>query len=398
MSTYHLQASVALALVIGIASTAAAPALAQGLPQHMVAYMAGAGQKECPEGWTEAAYAQGRLILGATDGSDVQKMAGTPAQPNEMPQHDHTFTITGTVPSEERRLEPDTNLNEGRAVGGQVTSTGTTVAAIPTEPTGGPLPFIQFLVCENTVTESPDSAPYNTVAFFNAKACPANWTHFATADERFILPAYPGSVLKSATSAGLAGHTHGLSAVSQTQTAEYLHKSGPHAEFAKPGGYTLAGTSAMATVLPFVSLLVCAKMEGAGNSEGVPPGTMIFFGADDCPDNWGGTLGAPGRFIIGIGGEPEAEQGGTLGGEPVQSVITSIQHVHKFSGEVELSIGYGGVRRGSGGTHAAFVFDATNYSGTSDQSVQQLPYLVLTACTYTAGQEDWQGAGRSATQ
>lgn len=117
MSTYHLQASVALALAIGVASTAAAPALAQGLPQYMVAYMTGAGQTQCPDNWTEAAYAQGRLILGTTDGSEIQKLAGTPASDKQPPQHAHAFKVTGTVDSALNYIYPSVPILKFRRFG-----------------------------------------------------------------------------------------------------------------------------------------------------------------------------------------------------------------------------------------------------------------------------------------
>jgi len=412
-SRLHKQASAALALAVGVAScVAAAPAVAQGLPQHMVAYMEGAGLTQCPDNWTEAAYAQGRVILGTTDGSKIQKKAGTPATAGQVPQHDHEFKVTATVGSEERRLYPTAGVK--RAAGGQVTSTGTTTVYPPTGSSvaGGrvagtgttaeksELPFIQYLVCEHTAAESPDSAPYGTVAFFNAPTCPDNWAPLAQADGRFLLPASTDAQLGYATKTTLdpadpAGHTHGLSASFETQTLEFLHEQEVHADFAKPGQYTLSGTSAMAAVLPFVSLLVCEKGV-IGNSEGIPVGTVAFFGAEDCPDGWGITTGAPGRFIIGIGGN--GKPGKTLGGNPIQSPETSIQHDHEFSGELSLSDAAPGVEKPEGGTHAAFVDGSSHhYSGTSTMATDELPYLVLQACTYPKDQ-DWQGAGRPNSQ
>jgi len=222
---------------------------AQGLPQHMVTYMTGPGQTECPNNWTEAAYAQGRLILGTTAGSKVQILAGTPATDAQPPQHVHAFTVTGIVASGSNSSLPTSGVHIPRAAGGEVTSSGTSQEA------SLPLPFIQFLVCEQMAAESPDSAPYGTVAFFNASTCPNNWAALAQADGRFLLPAPAGVPLSYATStvwdpANPPTHTHGLQASFGTQSADYEAFPSNWVEFANPGTYSVAGTTTGATGLP----------------------------------------------------------------------------------------------------------------------------------------------------
>ena len=379
-STLDIPASIALASAIGVVSGAAAPAPAQGLPQHMVAYMAAPGQTQCPDDWTEAAYAQGRLILGTTDGTKIQKLAGTPASDAEPPQHVHAFTVTGTVVSTSNAAVPSGNT--ARAAGGEATSTGTT------QGTPVALPFIQFLVCEQMAAESPDSAPYGAVAFFNAQACPQNWAPLAQADGRFLLPAFAGVTPGYATSTAWdpldpPTHTHGLQASFGTQSADYESFPNDWVDFASPGQYSVAGTSASdGPVLPFVSLLVCEK-DAIGNSEGVPLGTMIFFGAEDCPDGWGVTIGANGRFIVGIGGN--GTQGATFGSDPIGSGETTTQHDHAFSGEVYLpTSAHPGGPRIPNYEFQSYVTTAGNgYSGVSGEATSELPYLVLQTCTLT---------------
>jgi hypothetical protein len=399
MSPYHLQASVALALAIGVVSAAAAPALAQGLPQHMVAYMTGAGQTQCPDNWTEAVYAQGRLILGTTLGSNVQKLAGTPASDGHPPQHVHAFKVTGTVGSALNDIYP--SGDNPRAEGGEVTSTGTTDQ-------GGPsaLPFIQFLVCERTAAQSLDTAPHGTVAFFNASACPTQWTQYDEGDGRFLLPLLPASADVEpghATSTvwdptDPPTHTHGLQASFGTQTAEYELFVENEDDLAVSGNYELSGTSASdGPVLSFVSLLVCENGAG-GHSEGVPLGTMIFIGAEDCPDGWSVTIGASGRFVIGIGGN--GTQGAILGGDPIESGDnTSTQHDHAFSGKVSLpASAYPGGPTQAGYERGRFVNTAdSGYSAASGTATSEVPYKMLKSCTYTADLGP-QGAGRSSRQ
>lgn len=363
--------------------SSATSALAQGLPQHLVTYMTGPGQTECPTNWREAAYAQGRLILGTTDGSKIQKLAGTPASDAQAPQHAHAFTVTGTIAATSNSSIPGGSTP--RAAGGEVNSSGTTQEAFP------PLPFIQFLVCEQMATASSDSAPYGTVAFFNASTCPNSWGALSQADGRFLVPAFPGVPLSSATStvwdpANPPMHTHGLQASFGTQSAEYEAYPTNGGEFATPGTYDLAGTTASAgPVLPFVSLLVCEKV-AMGNSVGVPLGTSIFFGAEDCPDGWGVTIGANGRFVLGIGGN--GTQGATFGSDPISHAETSVQHNHEFSGIVSPpASAYPGGPKRTGFESQPYVTTAGNgYSGTSSAATSDLPYLVMQACTYTAGQ------------
>jgi hypothetical protein len=365
----------------------ATSALAQGLPQHMVTYMTGPGQTECPNNWTEAAYAQGRLILGTTDGSKIQITAGTPATDAQPPQHVHAFTVTGSIAAGSNSSLPTSGrgVDIPRAAGGEVNSSGTT------QGTSLPLPFIQFLVCEQTAAEPTDSAPYGTVAFFNASTCPNNWAALAQADGRFLLPVPAGVPLSYETStawdpANPPTHTHGLQASFATQSADYEAFPGNWVEFANPGTYGVAGTTAsVGPVLPFVSLLVCEK--GAlGKSEGVPLGTSIFFGAEDCPDGWGVTIGVNGRFVMGIGGN--GTQGATFGSDPIVPGETSVQHDHGFSGAVSPpASSYPGGRKVANQGYQSYVTTAgAGYSGTSSTATTQLPYLVMQACTYTAGQ------------
>jgi hypothetical protein len=296
------------------------------------------------------------------------------------------------------------------------TSKGTTDPGQTLSP-ATPLPFIQFLVCEHMAAESPDSAPHGMVAFFNAETCPESWggtgAVLTQADGRFLLPAFPDSDLDSSSSIswhpdGPAGHTHQLWSELIPQSVDSSRLELARADVAGGGVPGVTGTSAVAgPVLPFVSLLVCEKTTGVGNNEGVPLGTVTFFGSKDCPDDWGGTIGAPGRFIIGIGGEATA--GLTLGGEPRQPSAgepISIQHDHYFSGKIQLGAGAPAsadpdVLKGappSVDDDASVDPGNYGYGRDSGLAIDEVPYVALKACTYTAGQEDWQGAGRPGTQ
>jgi hypothetical protein len=134
-----------------------------------------------------------------------------------------------------------------------------------------------------------------------------------------------------------------------------------------------------------VSLLACEK-DSLGSSEGIPLGTMVFFGAEECPDDWGVTIGAGGRFVIGIGGN--GSQGAVFGSDPIKPDKTSFQHEHGVSGPISLPAAGDPSREAPPGS-ASFPSASTEvngYVGTADPVTSELPYLVLQACTYTAGQ------------
>ncbi|MCA9457651.1 MAG: hypothetical protein KC587_13375, partial [Nitrospira sp.] len=61
-------------------------------PAGMVAFFP---QSQCPTGWEPAPYAQGRLLLGATDltNYDLEKTVGTPLTNLQAPVHQHAFTV-----------------------------------------------------------------------------------------------------------------------------------------------------------------------------------------------------------------------------------------------------------------------------------------------------------------
>ncbi|BCA53761.1 hypothetical protein W02_09010 [Nitrospira sp. KM1] len=389
-----LSGCLAVGLVCGSLLWAAPDsALAQGLPQHMVAYMTQSGQTVCPNNWTEAGYAQGRLILGTIDGSKVQVQKGTPAGDLQQPQHVHTFTVTGTIASGSNSSLPTggDGVDIPRAAGGQVNSSGTTQGV----GTSLNLPFMQFLVCEHMVAESPDSTPYGTVAFFNASTCPNNWAPVATADGRFLVPGSAGFATSASWSpANPPTHTHGLQSSFGTQSRDYEAFPSNWVDFANQGTYAVTGTTDPAgPLLPYVSLLVCERTNGFGNSDGVPQGTSIFFEGQECPNDWGVTVGANGRFIIGIGGN--GTQGQTFGGDPIGSSQTPVQHDHGFSGVVSppASAYPGGPTRTGYGRQSYVTTADGSYSGTSSMATTDLPYLIIQSCSYVPDLSKPRGKG-----
>ncbi len=354
-----------------------------GAPEHMVTYMTDAGQTECPDGWTEAGYAQGRLVLGTTDGADVQKAAGEPAADAKAPGHSHAFEVSGAINAMNLGTDPAGSVP--RAADGRVSASGTTHPFAPT------LPFIQFLVCEKTTAPQADATPFGAIAYFNAPACPSAWSASDQANGRFVLVApasgKPGSEVGTPWDpASPPSHTHTLASQFKfgTQTFESW-PSGSHSNAGQPNTYPLEGSAkAAGPVLPFVSLLACERTEGFGNGEGLPSGMSVFFGGEDCPDGWGETVGADGRFVVGIGGN--GTQGATMGSDPIDANPISIQHDHGFGGSVWVPAAKVGAAPYRPNMAYSNVFGGAGFAGfggaTSHASASaEVPYLVLQSCT-----------------
>jgi hypothetical protein len=361
-----------------VAATAASQA---GSPQHLVTFMANSGQTECPDQWTEAGYALGRLLLATTNADHLLASAGTPTANAEAPGHDHGFKVSGTVEETENFKFPSGSYDA--AAGGSVEASGTTASH------GANLPFVQFLVCEHLGTSAADAMPFGTVAFFNAESCPADWHTLDQADGRFLLPSSPGLEVGFATEetwnpAEPPSHTHSVAASFKAQTTKLLLEQEEMAPgYAKSGDYDLEGKAAESgPLLPFVALLACVRTTGIGNSAGVPSGTTIFFGGKDCPDGWGRTIGADGRFVVGIGGN--GTQGAPFGGEPIQPGSAAVTHDHAFAGQVQLHTNPPPRAGPPGFDHGSWPFVTVGpfeYSGTSTSASGKVPYLVLQSCT-----------------
>lgn len=94
----------------------------------------------CPEGWIQADYAMGRLVVGVIDEPAVGKIVGKPLANQEDRTHAHAFMASVDLPYKAVAAADGAN-NEGAAA--QVYEVA---GATDPSPTG--LPFIQLLVCE----------------------------------------------------------------------------------------------------------------------------------------------------------------------------------------------------------------------------------------------------------
>jgi hypothetical protein len=118
------------------------PAAAQSTdtsPSGMVAFFMSSGAT-CPTGWTAAALAQGRLIVGVSSTSTVGMKVGSPLASQTAPTHQHAFAAT--VPVSSRHISASHCCNNQGARNGGYLTTGTTVAGTSN------LPLIQLVVCQ----------------------------------------------------------------------------------------------------------------------------------------------------------------------------------------------------------------------------------------------------------
>lgn len=142
-------------------------------PTGMVAYFA--TQSECPTGWKEATYLQGRLALGITDTTSWTpgKQVGTALANVTAPSHEHPFAVTLSLGENELKYGDCGGDNSGGAQKGDYTVNG------PAKNNDPDLPLFQILACEkqDSGQSPPPTDGYGTaaLAFFNLSSCPTNW-------------------------------------------------------------------------------------------------------------------------------------------------------------------------------------------------------------------------------
>lgn len=100
----------------------------------------GSDTASCPDGWAQADYAMGRLVVGVTDTLAVGKLVGKPLADQEDRTHSHGFATAVDLPYKSIAAADGANNEGARAE--MVPVAGTT------DPSPSGLPFIQLLVCE----------------------------------------------------------------------------------------------------------------------------------------------------------------------------------------------------------------------------------------------------------
>jgi hypothetical protein len=100
----------------------------------------GSETAECPDGWIQADYAMGRLVVGVIDEPAVGKVIGKPLGDQEDRTHTHTFSASVDLPYKAVAAADGANNQGAKAQAYEV------MGSTDPSPTG--LPFIQLLVCE----------------------------------------------------------------------------------------------------------------------------------------------------------------------------------------------------------------------------------------------------------
>lgn len=353
------------------------------LPKNLVAFMSYPGGKSCPDNWSEAQYAAGRLILATDTRIDKQISMGEALKDQEVPIHFHQYKAKIDIGDNPSIDDPALGKDEGVAESKSYTITGNSVN------TDSGYPFIQYLICEHQIDSTKDNLPYGTIAFFNSKVCPnKNWQSRSNFNGRFFLPTpsggRSGTTVNAAWENGkFATHIHGLVGSITIGKKGFVGGGSENHDTASKDDQPLKGalhTNTEPTV-PFVTLLACEKFSISDTpNQGLTRGTTLFFGQQDCPNGWQLTSGAPGRFFVGM--PTGGTQGAAFGGNPMTPNETYRNHRHIVNGTVDVehidtdfTQTWKNTWFGKKGNHA--------FTALSEWASLELPYMYLTSCTYT---------------
>ena len=122
--------------LLAIAGPAQGGPADDGVPAGVIAFFTGGA---CPEGWQVATTVQGRLVVGVTDGTKGSVTVGAPLGDQEDRTHQHTYTATVALASDNVAAADGSNDNGASAQ--TYTVTGATDMATSS------LPFVQVQPC-----------------------------------------------------------------------------------------------------------------------------------------------------------------------------------------------------------------------------------------------------------
>lgn len=369
----------------------------------------------CPEGWKEADYAQGRLLLGTTDASRVLSRGGEPMTYGKATLHGHK--ITAKINTSEIRAQghsswylldnfvPDKDLVFKKSYD----TTGDTRNF-----NNGNIPYRQMLACEEETINVENRLPGQVVALFRGKSCPTGWEKYDDLDGRFVLPK-PSNALADQIGTPV-GNKLGVDTSGMRKTKHHHQiKVGTDQEknrIEKATGipmklttiskqYNLSWASMASGTIeeqeistsdstqghPYIELLACYKKDGEDlPREEFPEGISIFFlGGNNCPAEWTEYTESRGYYLVGIPKSKdgrERQNGLNAGGSPLRNVVMET-HTHPVDVVLDIpqSSFYWSIWNG--------VFSPRNdygkwgkkeFSGTSGAASALLPYVTVTHC------------------
>ena len=383
--TYAVQVQVGGQLSNPLTHTIVTRSWEVGVPDGAVAYHTGT---TCPAGWQPLTDAQGRFLVGRTDGTQVGVTVGTPLAQGEDRTHTHSFS---------------TSVDVGATGVAGLSGCCTDVGAAGTQPVSGATnagqagpPRIAQLACERVVgTPAPvvdDHAfPNGSVVLFHKEGCPDGFQLMSEANGRFLLPTPIGGTVGETVGTALAsgedrGHSHTFSSSIDVPQQSLAAASGSNNRAPK-GNKPFSGVTASASAgVPYLQLLACRAIDRPDPPAGepitgdpLPSKTFSYFSTAACPAGWTRSSLHAGRFLAGLlpasgGGVPYETRGGAplVPGEDRQHTHTFGGSVNVPNNEVVLLSGCCNDKFGATGTFG--------FSGTSSPAGLGMPYLSLLGC------------------
>jgi hypothetical protein len=213
----------------------------------------------CPEGWSPFDAAVGRFLIPTVGKAAGGTPYGIPLASGEDRAHTHDVTGVMTLPPISFAGIAGES-NHGVAIAGPV------VLATTSDPASSGLPYVQFLVCKKTAAAANTrSLPSRMRLFFDAPACPPDWSQPAAPQGRFLV-GLPEGADADATFGGQPHsgldpreHVHANDGALATTPHGIALASGCCADgYAADGSYPFtADTGKGSAEMPYLELLQC---------------------------------------------------------------------------------------------------------------------------------------------
>ena len=324
------------------------PALADnGAPEGLVTfYVSDAPSNDsldCPEGWSSASVkaAEGRLLFGGTDAKRRGKTSGKKTiSPDSLPAHQHSYSGSVNIPHL-KQATVDGETKVGRSGNYHVSGKA--------QEDSLNLPYIQYLVCKKESCKGgcDDSLPYSSVAFFDTKKCPANWSCVRD-NETCIEGAYGIVPIRTSKEMGFFGagwdlkeppqhnHTYKWKIALKKVLLEELPGEN-NTDIATYDTYDMQITTGKSKLdLPIVEYLLCQKTNGNPPNPEIESGISIFYAGDSVPTNWKQISASAHRLLVGLD-STSGTQGQKFGDGPKSPAdISSYEHSHGIKGSFSM--------------------------------------------------------------
>ena len=222
-------------------------------------------RESCPLGWMPFEEGAGRLVAAVPDAGEVGTMVGTPLTDSEDRTHVHDFNAQITLPERNLVGLAGGNTNPGYK--------GTYDIVGPTEENSSDLPYLQALICRDTIDPDPqdrevigDRILPGSLSFFAGESCPEGWSLSEAHQGRFLMALMDGGVAGTTVGDPLTpgedrAHTHDIDGQAVIPNHPIALATGCcYSQPGHEGSYAFATTSEPAsTNMPYINLLGCTK-------------------------------------------------------------------------------------------------------------------------------------------